>query len=54
MDNRLAKLIEVKANIAKKYQRLAKVAKSKPRRERMVRHAENYRRQVQNLGGQVE
>jgi transcriptional regulator of met regulon len=51
MDKRLANLIEVKANLAKKYQRLAKVAKSKPRRERMVRHSENYRRQVKNLSG---
>jgi hypothetical protein len=52
MDKRLAKLIEVKASLAEKYQRLAKVAKSKPRRERMVRHSETYRRQVQTLSGQ--
>jgi hypothetical protein len=54
MDSRLANLIEVKKNIAKKYQRLAKVAKSKPRRERMIRHAENYCRQVKNLSGQAK
>jgi hypothetical protein len=42
-------LIQVKQALADKYDRLAKLSGSRPRRARYKRHAESYRRQVQAL-----
>lgn len=43
-------LATVKIALAEKYDRLAATANSKPRRARMNRHAETYRRLARNLG----
>jgi hypothetical protein len=44
-----AKLAETKAALAAKYYNLAKVAKSKPKRDSYLYHADRYRRQAQDL-----
>jgi hypothetical protein len=44
-----AKLVLVKLALAKKYDNLAKVAKSRPSQARLRRHAEGYRRQAADL-----
>ena len=44
-----AKLIEVKLALAAKYDNLAKVVKSKPRRKTWLHHAEKFRRQAKDL-----
>ena len=48
----MAKLIRTKEALAKKYERLARSSKSKPKRQTLYRHAESYRRQVKQLSGQ--
>ena len=42
-------LIEVKRTLAEKYDHLAKLSGSRPRRARYKRRAESYRRQMQAL-----
>jgi hypothetical protein len=42
-------LMQTKLNLAAKYGRLAKVAKSKPKRTKFNYQAEKYRRQAQEL-----
>jgi hypothetical protein len=46
------KLAQTKLALARKYEILAKVSGSKPRRARMARHAERYRRQAEDLARQ--
>jgi hypothetical protein len=43
------RLAKVKTMLAEKYERLAKVTPSVPRRETMLRHAKSYRRQADLL-----
>jgi hypothetical protein len=47
-----AKLAQTKAALAEKYYHLAKIAKSKPKRDSYLFHAERYRRQAAFLAGQ--
>ena len=42
-------LVKVKTALAEKYDRLAATANSRPRKARMSRHAETYRRLAKNL-----
>lgn len=42
-------LVQTKLNLAAKYQRLAKIAKSKVKRVTFNYHAERYRRQAHEL-----
>lgn len=42
-------LAEVKLALARKYERLAKVAKSQPKRQQMIYKAVAYRRQAEKL-----
>jgi hypothetical protein len=42
-------LVQTKLNLAAKYQRLAKTAKSKPKRVTFNYQSERYRRQAQEL-----
>jgi hypothetical protein len=49
MSQSQAKLAEVKQKMAARYERLAKVSGSRPRRARMLRHAATYRRQAEDL-----
>jgi hypothetical protein len=42
-------LVDVKTMLAEKYERLAKVTPSVPKRARMLRHAKHYRRQAEQL-----
>ena len=44
-----ARLAQVKTAIADKYERLARISGSRPRRERMMRHAATYRRLAADL-----
>ena len=44
-----AKLVEVKKALARKYDHLAKVSKSKPKKQTFLLHAERYRRQAADL-----
>jgi len=46
-----ANLVQTKLNLAAKYQRLATIAKSKPKRITFIYHAERHRRQAQELSG---
>jgi hypothetical protein len=41
-------LVEIKAALADKYQRLARMCRSKPARERLLRHSERCRSQARN------
>jgi hypothetical protein len=43
------KLAKIKIMLAEKYERLAKVTPSVPRRATMLRHAKSYRRQAELL-----
>jgi hypothetical protein len=43
-------LIEVKTALANKYERLARTRRSKPARQRLLRHAERFRSQAGNAG----
>jgi len=43
------KLLQAKLNLVAKYQRLAKIAKSKPKRVTFNHQSERYRRQAQEL-----
>jgi hypothetical protein len=43
------RLVKVKIMLAEKYERLAKVTPSVPRRATMLRHAKSYRRQAELL-----
>jgi hypothetical protein len=42
--------IEVKTALADKYERLARTRRSKPARQRLLRHAERFRSQADNAG----
>ncbi len=42
-------LAKAKIGQAERYERLAKVCKSRPKRERYLRHAQSYRRQAEQL-----
>ncbi len=44
-----SKLVQTKLNLAAKYKRLAKIAKSKPKRTKFNYQAERYRRQAKEL-----
>ena len=44
-----AKLVQVKLTLAAKYENLAKVVHSKPRRKTWLHQAEKFRRQAQDL-----
>ena len=41
-------LVEVKTALADKYERLSRTRRSKPARERLLRHAERFRSQAAN------
>jgi hypothetical protein len=43
------KLMQTKLNLTAKYKRLARIAKSKPKRNKFNYQAEKYRRQAQEL-----
>jgi hypothetical protein len=43
------KLSKIKIMLAEKYERLAKVTTSIPKRATMLRHAKSYRRQAESL-----
>jgi hypothetical protein len=43
------KLAKIKTMLAEKYERLAKITPSVPRRASMLRHAKSYRRQAELL-----
>ena len=43
------KLAKIKIMLAEKYERLAKITPSVPRRATMLRHAKSYRRQAELL-----
>jgi hypothetical protein len=47
-----AKLIETKVALAKKYENLATIVTSKPRKKRLWHQAGRYRRQVADLSRQ--
>ena len=49
MSDSQANLAEVKRKLAERYERLAKVTGSRPRRKRMLHHAATYRRQASDL-----
>jgi hypothetical protein len=49
MSDTRANLAEVKRKLAERYERLAKVTGSRPRRKRMLHHAATYRRQSLEL-----
>ncbi len=42
-------LVQTKLDLAAKYERLAKIAKSKPKRSKFIYQAERYRRQAKEL-----
>ncbi len=42
-------LVKVKTALADKYERLARRRRSKPARERLLRHAERFRSQAANV-----
>jgi hypothetical protein len=42
-------LVQVKTQLAEKYERLARVRKSKPARENLLRHADRFRSQAMNI-----
>ena len=42
-------IVEVKTALAEKYVRLARERRSKPARERLLRHAERFRSQAANV-----
>jgi hypothetical protein len=44
-----AKLVETKLALAKKYENLAAVVSSKPRKKRLLHHVARYRRQAADL-----
>ena len=47
-ESKTKNIVEVKTALADKYQRLARVCRSKPARERLLRHAERFRQQAAN------
>lgn len=47
-----ANLVQTKLNLAAKYQRLGKKAKSKPKRNTFTYQSEKYRRQAEELSKQ--
>jgi hypothetical protein len=49
----LKKLVETKKALAEKYLRLAQLSKSKPKAATLHLHAEDYRRQAENLSHQL-
>ncbi len=44
-----AKLAQTKLALAKKYENLARLSGSKPRRQRLLNRAEGYRRQAEQI-----
>lgn len=51
MDNNL-KLVQTKLNLAQKYENLARLAGSRPKRKKYLHDAEKYRRQAERLSQQ--
>ncbi len=45
-----AHLAEVKLALAKKYENLARVTRSKPRKKRLLNHADRFFRQARDAG----
>jgi hypothetical protein len=45
-----ANRVKVKTALADKYERLARMRRSKPARTRLLRHAERFRSQAANVG----
>ena len=43
------KLVQVKLALAKKYESLARISKSRPRQKTLLRHARSYRQQAEDL-----
>jgi hypothetical protein len=48
-ENKNAKLIQTKLALAQKHENLAHVTKSKPKRKRLLHHAQDFRRQAEQL-----
>jgi hypothetical protein len=48
----LANLAEVKRALAKKYENLARVTKSKPRKKTLMNHADRFLRQAKKAAGE--
>jgi fructose-1,6-bisphosphatase/sedoheptulose 1,7-bisphosphatase-like protein len=46
-------LVKVKTTLAEKYEHLAKIVKSRPRRKSYITRAEHHRRQARMLGNQL-
>jgi hypothetical protein len=46
--SKIENIVEVKAALADKYERLARMRRSKPARARLLRHAERFRHQAAN------
>ena len=46
-------LVNVKSALADKYERLARMRRSKPARERLLRHAERFRSQAANTASKA-
>jgi hypothetical protein len=44
-----AKLVQVKLDMAARYERRARLTKSRPRKKTLLHHADSYRRQAQEL-----
>jgi len=44
-----AKLVQVKLDMAARYERRARLTKSRPRKMTLLHHADSYRRQAQDL-----
>jgi hypothetical protein len=49
VDDRSAELARVKLALSRKYANLGKLTKSRPRKKRLLHHAESYRRQAEDL-----
>ena len=48
-ESKTKNIVEVKTSLSDKYQRLARACRSKPARERLLRHAERFRQQAFNV-----
>ena len=46
--SQIENIVEVKAALAEKYERLARMRRSKPAKLRLLRHAERFRHQAAN------
>ncbi len=49
VEREIAKLAQTKLALAKKYDRLAKIAKSKPKKRKFAYRTEKFRRQAEQL-----